>query len=269
MIPFVKAHACGNDFLIVQENLAGGRARDALARSLCRRNDGVGADGVEFFRWEAKRKGRIELYNADGSVAEISGNGTRCVAAWMAYESEAGPGDEVFLETGAGPRVCQIVSREGHCFSIASLMGVPEVHQSSVALAGGVQIEGAVVSTGNPHFVIFVDRPDFQANGRSWQSVGKEISSHPAFPRQTNVEFVRPLSTGQIEIRIYERGVGPTASSGTGTCAAASASIRLRGAEPVLRVTAPGGPQTVHWDGAGSEMLLTGPAELICFGEAF
>lgn len=269
MIPFVKAHACGNDFLIVQENLAGARARDALARSLCQRNDGVGADGVEFFNWEAQRQGRIELYNADGSVAEISGNGTRCAAAWVAYESKAGPGDEVFLETGAGPRVCQIVSREGHRFAIASLMGVPEVHQSSVELAGGVQIEGAVVSTGNPHFVVFVDRPDFQAGGRNWQSVGKEISNHPAFPRQTNVEFVRPLSAGQIEIRIYERGVGPTASSGTGTCAAASASIRLRGAEPVLRVTAPGGPQTVRWDGGGSEMLLTGPAELICFGEAF
>lgn len=269
MIPFVKAHACGNDFLIVQESLAGARARDALARSLCRRNDGVGADGVEFFRWESKRKGSIDLYNADGSVAEISGNGTRCAAAWMAYETEAGPGDEIFLETGAGPRVCQIVFREGHRFGIASLMGVPEIHQSSVALAGGAHIEGAVVSTGNPHFVIFVDQPDFQAGGRSWQSIGEEISSHPAFPRQINVEFVRPLNAGEIEIRIYERGVGPTTSSGTGTCAAASASIRLRGAEPVLRVTAPGGTQTVQWQGAGSEMLLSGPAELICFGEAF
>jgi diaminopimelate epimerase len=269
MIPFVKAHACGNDFLIVQESLAGIEARDALARRLCGRNDGVGADGVEFFSWESGRKGRIHLYNSDGSVAEISGNGTRCAAAWVAYETKAGPGDDVFLETGAGPRVCHIVSREGNRFGVASLMGVPEIQQSSVQLADGARIEGAVVATGNPHFVIFVDHPDFELGGRAWQSIGKEISRHPAFPGQTNVEFVRPLSADQIEIRIYERGVGPTTSSGTGTCAAASASIHLRGAEPGLRVTAPGGTQTVHWEGGGSEMLLTGPAELICFGEAF
>jgi diaminopimelate epimerase len=269
MIPFVKAHACGNDFLIVQESLARARAHDALARSLCRRNDGIGADGVEFFTWESKQKGRIDLYNADGSVAEISGNGTRCAAAWMAYETGAGPCDELLLETGAGSRVCRIVSREGHRFSIASSMGVPEIRQSDVALDGGARIEGAIVSTGNPHFVVFADQPDFAVSGRSWQSVGKEISSHPAFPHQTNVEFVWPMSAGEIGIRIYERGVGPTASSGTGTCAAASASIRLRGAEAVLRVSAPGGTQTVHWEDGVSEMLLTGPAELICFGETF
>ena len=96
-----------------------------------------------------------------------------------------------------------------------------------------------------------------------------ELCSHPHFPHQTNVEFVRMTSPDEIEIRIYERGVGPTSSSGTGTCATASAAIALRGAAPVLRVIAPGGPQTVEWHGPGSEILLTGPAELICFGEAW
>ncbi|HEX3939961.1 MAG TPA: diaminopimelate epimerase [Acidobacteriaceae bacterium] len=268
MIPFIKAHACGNDFLIVKEQYAGGRAHDELTRSLCNRNQGVGADGVEFFAAEAARKGTIHLYNADGSMAEISGNGTRCVAAWMAYETKAAPGDDLYLKTDAGPRACRVVSREGGFFLIASSMGVPEIQRRAVVV-GGERVDGAVVSTGNPHFVIFVDSPDFEVCGRTWQSIGEEISTHADFPHQTNVEFVRRLSSGEIEIRIYERGVGPTTSSGTGTCAAASASIALRGAEKALHVTAPGGTQFFHWDGGRSEMLLTGPAELVCFGEAF
>jgi diaminopimelate epimerase len=124
------------------------------------------------------------------------------------------------------------------------------------------------VSTGNPHFVVFVDRPNFY--DYPWESIGWEICTHIAFfPQQTNVEFVRIVSPDEIEIRIYERGVGPTSSSGTGTCASASAAIALRGASPVLRVIAPGGAQIVQWQGPGSEIRLTGPAELICFGETW
>jgi diaminopimelate epimerase len=264
VIPFVKAHACGNDFLVVQENLAGTESRDELTRRLCHRNLGIGADGVEFLTWAGERQGKIRLHNADGSIAEISGNGTRCVAAWIAYETKAGPGDEVVLETDAGLRVCRIDARIGATFHVTSSMGVPQV------VTGNVQgIDGAVVSTGNPHFVLFVDQPDFNVHGSSWETVGSEICRHPMFPQQTNVEFVRMTSRDEIEIRIYERGVGPTSSSGTGTCAAARTAIALHGAASVLRVNAPGGPQTVEWQGRGSEILLTGPAELICFGEAW
>ncbi len=269
MIPFVKAHACGNDFLIVQDKFAAGQLYGSLARRLCDRNQGVGADGIEFLTGKADRKAAIRLYNADGSVAEISGNGTRCVAAWLAYESKAGPGDEIVLVTDAGPRICRIIAREGQSFRIATPMGVPRIEKRNVALSDGERIEGAAVSTGNPHFVIFVDDPGFKVHGREWQSVGHEISSHPDFPQQTNVEFVRPVRPGEIEIRIYERGVGPTASSGTGTCASASAAIYLHGAENALHVTAPGGAQFLQWEQDRSEMVLTGPAELICFGEAF
>ena len=273
MIPFVKAHACGNDFLIIQEEFASTPSAKPsyaeLARRLCRRNESIGADGIEFFSWLPGGKGKIHLYNADGSTAEISGNGTRCVAAWMAYEGKAGPGHQIILETDAGLRSCQIVSGEGHRFLIASSMGVPNVKKSSVSLGGGETMDGAIVSTGNPHFVIFVDNPDFEVQGRTWQAIGGEISAHTVFPQQTNVEFVHPISSSEIEIRIFERGVGPTTSSGTGTCASAAASIYLRGAAQELRVSAPGGAQTVHWNGDTAEIVLTGPAELICFGEAF
>jgi diaminopimelate epimerase len=262
VIPFVKAHACGNDFLVIQENLASAEPRAELTRRLCQRNTGIGADGVEFLTWEGKRQGKIRLHNADGSIAEISGNGTRCVAAWIAYETKAGPGDEIILETDAGPRVCRIDDRTGQIFMITSSMGVPKVGAASLPL------EGAVVSTGNPHFVVFVDRPNF--SDYPWESIGEEICTHPMFsPQQTNVEFVRMISPDEIEIRIYERGVGPTSSSGTGTCASAAAAIALRGAAPLLHVIAPGGAQTVQWQGPGSEIQLAGPAELICFGETW
>src|SRR5271163_714225 len=134
---FAKAHACGNDFLIVE-----GECDRELAIRLCARNTGVGADGVEFLEWTGEREGRIRLANADGSIAEISGNGTRCAAAWMAYETKAGPGDEIVLETDAGRRICRIDACTGPDFRITSSMGVPDVHAGNVHLASGARIEG-------------------------------------------------------------------------------------------------------------------------------
>lgn len=264
MTGFTKAHACGNDFLIVE-----GKADPALAIKLCARNTSVGADGVEFFEWTGERAGRIRLINADGSVAEISGNGTRCVAAWMAYEKKLVAGDMVRLETDAGPRECRAVKAEGHQFEFAQGMGVPVLHDKRVGLRDGTEVAGVAVSMGNPQFVIFVEGPEFAVHGRVWQELGREICFHPDFPEQTNVEFVRVIDTNSIEIRIFERGVGPTTSSGTGTCATAAASIARHGLSARLVVRAPGGEQRVDWAGDGAEIMLTGPAELIATGEAW
>src|ERR1700684_2755495 len=122
---FAKAHACGNDFLIVE-----GICDPDLAKKLCERHTGIGADGVEFFEPTGALTGRIRLANADGSIAEISGNGTRCVAAWMAHAENAGPGDVITLETDAGPRACTIVDAEGGHYQISAGMGVPEIAQA-------------------------------------------------------------------------------------------------------------------------------------------
>ena len=272
MISFTKAHACGNDFLIVTEDAAAGHEWAALTRRLCARNTGVGADGVEFFAWTGLRSGRIRLHNADGSRAEISGNGTRCVAAWMAEERNAQPGDVLEIETDAGLRVCRVNDvHAGAEFSVdvTTGMGVPQFGPRVVTISGGVQVTGIQVSTGNPHFVIFPETPDFSVDRQKWQSIGQQICGHPDFPYQTNVEFVRVLNPAEIEIRIFERGVGPTTSSGTGTAASAVAAIGLRGCTSPLRVIAPGGAQTVEWHGAGTELQLTGPAALIARGEAW
>jgi diaminopimelate epimerase len=300
LIPFIKAHACGNDFLIVNEDDVRGIDKALLAQRLCERNTGIGADGVEFFEWTGDASGRIRLHNADGSVAEISGNGTRCVAAWMADERNGMAGDEFSIETDAGVRLCAIQefhesSHGGPTVMITTDMDVPEFDQLTVELFDGTTIEGVYVSMGNPHFVIVLPRPDsemlrsgspldstertlnrldFSINERSWDDIGEEICHHPDFPDQTNVEFVHILGSvtepiRQIGIRIFERGVGPTTSSGTGTSAAATAMIGVHGASADIDVMAAGGMQTVRWAGPGQSLFLTGPATLIARGEAW
>jgi diaminopimelate epimerase len=272
LISFTKAHACGNDFLIVTEESARGRDWAELTRRLCARNTGVGADGVEFVTWTGTESARIRLHNADGSIAEISGNGTRCVAAWMADAIGAKPGQALKIETDAGVRVChidQVRSDLGFAVDVTTAMGVPQFAPRTVTIPGGVQVPGVEVSTGNPHFVVFVDNTDFSVDGQRWESIGQQICGHPDFPYRTNVEFVRILSPQEIEIRIFERGVGPTTSSGTGTSASATAALALHECTSPLRVLAPGGAQIVTWERPAGELHLTGPAALIARGEAW
>ncbi|HEY1807130.1 MAG TPA: diaminopimelate epimerase [Acidobacteriaceae bacterium] len=259
---FAKAHACGNDFLIVESP-----CDPALAKKLCDRHTGIGADGVEFLERSGSRPARIRLVNADGSLAEISGNGTRCAAAWLAHEENASPGEVLLIDTDAGPRSCTLISADASHFQIAAGMGVPAVAPAQVTLADKTIVYGIQVSMGNPHFVLTVHDENFRAHSRGWTELGREIGPHAQFPQQTNVEFLRMITASEIDIRIFERGVGPTTSSGTGTCAAAAAAIAHCGAKSPLTVHAPGGSQRVEWSGPGTEMILTGPAELIAAGE--
>jgi diaminopimelate epimerase len=272
LIPFTKAHACGNDFLIVSDGAVEEAESAHVARRLCARHAGVGADGVEFFRWTGAASGRIRLHNADGSRAEISGNGTRCVAAWMAEALGCQAGDVLAITTDAGLRECRVdkVSRDAEFTAeITAGMGVPAFTPHTVRLGDGSEIVGVEVNTGNPHFVIVADDELFLTAHRDWKNVGAEICGHRDFPAQTNVEFVHVRGEHEIEIRIFERGVGPTSSSGTGTSAAATAVLALHRCTSPLKVLAPGGAQTVAWSGPGSELFLTGPAALIARGEAY
>jgi diaminopimelate epimerase len=272
LIPFAKAHACGNDFLIVTEEAAKGCDWAELTRRLCARHTGIGADGIEFFGWTGPQSGRLRLHNADGSIAEISGNGTRCVAAWMALERGFQPGDDLEIVTDAGLRVCHVNAlKTDNQFTVevTAGMGTPTFAPRSVTLADGLTIAGVAVSTGNPHFVIQVDNAEFSVAGKTWREIGAATCVHPDFPHQTNVEFLRVVNPTEIEIRIFERGVGPTTSSGTGSSASATAAIAVHDCHAPLTVVAPGGAQTVAWSGPGSELYLTGPASLIARGEAW
>jgi len=263
MIPFVKAHACGNDFLIIEEPLSHRRHAE-LARKLCARNTSVGADGIEFLERKANGDFFLRLFNADGSEAELSGNGTRCVAAWLAKNEGR---QDIALGTHGGLRTCHVVEAADPLYLIESEMGVPRVMPRTIELPGVGNVPGAMVNVGNPHFVLFVDTEDFSAHGLSWQELGARISTSPLFPHGTNVEFVRVLSPSQIAFRIYERGCGPTTSSGTGTCASSAAAMTLRGVNHELAAAAEGGTQRTVWPSTDSVMRLTGPAEIICRGE--
>jgi diaminopimelate epimerase len=256
-IPFAKASACGNDFLIVEGAHADGDL-GAISRRLCDRHNGVGADGAEWLFPDSQSDVRARLFNADGSEAEISGNGTRCVAAELCSRTDK---TEVAIRTGAGVKTCRLMRREGALFEFETEMGQPEVAGQFSIETMWVRAVGTRVSMGNPHFVIFVDRfPD------GWQREAALIQTQPQFPQGTNVEFVVVRGRNEIDIRLFERGVGETQSSGTGSCAAAAASIASKKVCSPVQVVAPGGSQTVRWD---DQIYLLGPAALICRGEIF
>jgi diaminopimelate epimerase len=258
MLPFTKASACGNDFLIM-EGLTAPANLHEFSKRICDRHNGVGADGVEWLFRAADADMRARLINADGSEAEISGNGTRCVAAYIV--ANGGPG-KLTIRTGAGVKHCQLISRDGNSFEFEMDMGEPQVGDDfSIKVAFG-EPHGTPVSMGNPHYVVFTK--DFPP---AWQADAAEIGRHHDFKHGINVELVRVKSRNEIEVRFYERGVGETQSSGTGSCAAAVAAISAGRVNSPVSVHAPGGTQLVRWP--GGNVFLRGPAQLICRGEFF
>jgi diaminopimelate epimerase len=258
IVPFTKASACGNDFLIIEGAYAPPEL-EKFSRRICDRHNGVGADGVEWLFPAQDADIRARLINADGSEAEISGNGTRCVAAYLVAGGNPG---KLVIRTGAGLKRCELISRSDNCFEFETDMGEPQVGDDfSIKLAFG-PVHGTPVSMGNPHYAVFMK--DFPP---AWQAEAAEIARHHDFKHGINVEFVRVKSRNDIDVRFYERGVGETQSSGTGSCAAAVATIAAGRANSPLSVHAPGGTQTVCW--SGSEVFLRGPAQLIGRGEFF
>jgi len=256
-IPFVKATACGNDFLMIDFVHAPSDIY-SFTRRICDRHNGVGADGVELVLPAKDADLRVRLLNSDGSEAEISGNGTRCVADWYCAENHR---SSVVIRTGAGLKTCELKAHDGNNFEFRSSMGAPEVGDEFPIKFTYGEIFGTPVSMGNPHYVVFV--PQFELG---WQAVAEQISKHHDFKYGMNVEFVKILDPDEIEVRFCERGVGETMSSGTGSCAAAVASIHSGKAKSPVRVHALGGVQTVEWS---DEVFLTGPATLLCRGEFF
>jgi diaminopimelate epimerase len=257
-IPFTKASACGNDFLIIE----GANAPEDLlevSRRICDRHNGVGADGVEWLFPAEDADLRARLINADGSEAEISGNGTRCVAAYMVA---GGSKEKLAIRTGAGIKHCQLIARNNQTFTFEMDMGEPQVGKPFSIQTKSGEVVGTPASMGNPHFVVFVS--EFSP---SWQAEGAEIGRNPIFKEGVNVEFVRVTSRNDIEVRFYERGVGETQSSGTGSCASAVAAVAGGYVNSPVNVHAPGGTQLVSW--AEGRVFLRGSAQIVCRGEFF
>jgi diaminopimelate epimerase len=257
VIPFVKASACGNDFLMIDGTHAPDDPSE-LTKRLCHRHQGVGADGVEWLFPASDADICARLFNADGSEAEISGNGTRCVAAYLCAERAK---EKVVVRTGAGLKTCTLISRNETQYEFETAMGEPQVSSELLVKLASREVRGIPVSMGNPHYVIFV-----REFAPEWQTEAAEIARHRDFKQGINIELVTIDNANSISARFFERGVGETQSSGTGSCAAAVASIATKKAESPVRVHAPGGTQTVRWQG---QVFLRGPAQLICRGEFF
>lgn len=256
-IHFAKASACGNDFLVVDFALAGDNISE-ISRRLCDRHNGVGADGVEWLLPCSVADIEARLINADGSEAEVSGNGTRCVAACVADHGAPSP---IRVQTGAGIKTCELIAHNGTRFEFKTAMGKPEITGEIRVQTPGAETDGIKLSMGNPQFVVFVD--EFR---EGWQQLADNMARTSHFPHGTNIDFVKIVDRHTIDVRLYERGVGETQSSGTGSCASAVAAIHTGRCESPVRVHTPGGSQTVEWNG---EIMLTGPATIVCTGEFF
>src|SRR5262245_56478533 len=251
---FTKVQGMGNDFLIVElESVASIPSAGDLTERLCERNYGAGADGVVFVAHSTHSDADFasRIFNADGSEAGVSGNGTRCVAAYV-YFTGLWNKPEIRIDTAAGVKFGRLVSREGTRFEFEFDMGTPRFSSESVPMSvspsveqvvryplhlGGDLLEVTCLSMGNPQCVIFV--PDVRAVLLA--EIGPLIEHHPIFPDRANVEFAQVLSRGEIEIRIWERGAGHTLSSGTGSCASAVAAAMNGLTDRNVRVITEGG----------------------------
>jgi diaminopimelate epimerase len=201
------------------------------------------------------------LVNADGSPSELSGNGLRCLAALVAKTEAMAPGDAVTISTGAGMKTLQLMSVEKGRYTFRAAMGQPANLRELRIPVLGEEVTASGLEVGNPQCVVLGPLPD----RARFERLGPALSTHAMFPAGTNVEFAEVEAPGVIRILIWERGVGPTSSSGTGTAASAVAAAAHGGAARDVQVTAPGGTQRVEWRDDG--IYLTGWAELIVNGQ--
>ena len=258
---FLKAHAYGNDFLYVEEHAVAGVSLAALTREMCDRHAGVGADGLIVFS-RTPEGARMRLHNADGSHAEVSGNGVRGLAALLLRDDDRG-NVAVSIETAAGTKQVTRVERSAIRPSFRTAMGLPAALRQTSLLASGESVPVVVMNFGNPQCVVLGPQP---AEDRL-RRLGAAIERHEMFPDSTNVEFATVEAPDSVRILIWERGVGPTTSSGTGSCAALVAAAAYGGASRDALVTSPGGAQRVEW--RDDSVYLTGWAEVVCEGEWF
>jgi diaminopimelate epimerase len=255
----VKAHAYGNDFLLAP---AGEVHADpsVLARRMCDRHLGAGADGLILCQLR-HQAATMTLFNADGSPSELSGNGLRCLAAMIAYQQNLGAGATLTVDTWAGVKTLELMSVDGPRYTIRAALGPPTDLRQERILVEGESLTATVLGMGNPQCVVLGPLPDASRFGR----LGPALATHRMFPAGTNVEFAQIEAPDRIRILIWERGVGPTSSSGTGTSASAVAAAAHGGAAREMDVEAPGGTQHVEWRDDG--VYLTGWAELVFEGD--
>ncbi|HKR00586.1 MAG TPA: diaminopimelate epimerase [Pyrinomonadaceae bacterium] len=277
---FIKFHGFGNDYLVFEaSNLSGVESLNEFARAVCDRHYGAGADGITVVSRSEEEDAdfRVRIFNVDGSEAGLSGNGTRCTVAYLYYRG-LWSREELRLKTRSGVKLYRLRERisDGH-YWFESELGRPGLDSASVPVLTDeprervmdypLTVEGhnlyvTALSMGNPNCCIFVE--DFDA--LDWRTLGRALENHEQFPERTNVVFVRVIDRANIEVRLWERGVGETKSSGTCSCAAAVASSINNLTGRHVNVHTEGGLIEVWWREDG-EVLMTGRADVVYSGE--
>ena len=282
---FIKFHGFGNDYIVIE-------SRDLInaeitatslgefARRICNRHYGAGADGIAVVGSSEDADFHVRIFNPDGSEASLSGNGTRCAAAYLYYK-KLWTAEELRLSTRAGVKLYTLRERsEAGRFLFDSELGQPKFRSASIPMITREPLERVIdyelevdgetfpvtaLQMGNPNCCIFVD--DFDS--LDWRRIGRAIETHKQFPDRTNVVFIRVVDRNTIELRIWERGVGETEASGTCSCAAAVAAMVKDKTETLVDVLMPGGRAKIQWrrDGEGGEVVITGTAEVIYSGD--
>ena len=254
-VSLVKAHAFGNDFLLAEDGaLPADIDRAAFTRAACERHRGLGGDGLIVYA-ETESGVRMALLNADGSYSEVSGNGVRCLASWIAARRALKPGATVNVVTDAGVKRLELLDDRGGQHVFRAAMGSPEDIQRVRLDVSGTGVDAITMRVGNPQCVVLGE-----VSHERLHTIAAGLAVHPHFTAGTNVELATVESPGEVRILIWERGVGPTEASGTGACAAAVAAMQFGGADRDVRVTSPGGTQRVEWTDEG--LFLTGRAEV-------
>lgn len=272
---FTKMHGLGNDFIIVAGEPALPDNAGELAVKLCNRFFGIGADGLVYILPSEAADFRMRIINSDGSEAEQCGNAIRCVAKYV-YDHGLTDKTELTIETlGAGVQPVQLVVRHGKTETVTVNMGqpilngldVPTVIDENPVVGHSVTVDGrefkfTAVSMGNPHCVIYVD----DAAGFDLAAWGPKLEKHPLFPRKINVEFAKVNSRNHVDMRVWERGAGPTLACGTGACATLVSSVLNGLTDRKATISLAGGDLTIEWNEHNNHVYMTGPAAFVYKG---
>ncbi len=264
---FVKYHGLGNDFIVMDDMAGELELPPASIAALCARGTGVGSDGLILARRPLTAADlAMDFYNADGSIAEMCGNGIRCLAKF-AHDEGLVDADPMFVETGAGVREVRLAYQDGEVVGAEVDMGLPELVRERIPMrgegdpldeeiaVGGRRVRVTCLSMGNPHCVTFVENVD----GAEVRELGPQLERLELFPERTNVEFAQVIDNAHMRLRVWERGVGETLACGTGACAAFVAAQRRGLAGMEMTVTLPGGDLQLRL-GDGGHVMMKGPA---------
>jgi diaminopimelate epimerase len=286
---FIKFHGFGNDYIVIEQKdlihvapSAEASKLGEFAQRICNRHYGAGADGIAVVSPAADERAdfHVRIFNPDGSEAALSGNGTRCAASYLYYQ-KLWSAEQLRLSTRSGVKLYTLREHsEPGRYLFDSELGQPKFDSASIPMRTGEPLDQVIdyeldvdgtpfkvtaVQIGNPVCCIFVE--DFEA--LDWRKIGRTLETHNQFPDRTNVVFIRGLDRHNIEVRIWERGVGETEASGSCSCAAAVASMINGKTERLVTVVMPGGQAKIQWrsEADGGEVVITGTAEVIYAGD--